>query len=111
MTLHDVLRRAAWRLPDQPFIYWSDRKRSVTYAQGEQLAGRIAGMLSSLEVKKGDRVGLFAHNGLDYVWPCTASGSWGDLCPSASCKRITWPTSSMIQPPGVNLYRRYASRD
>ena len=67
MTLNDMLRRAAWRLPDHPFIYWSDRKRSITYAQGEMLSDRVAGGLASLGVTKGDRVGIFAHNGLDYV--------------------------------------------
>lgn len=66
-TLSDMLRRTAWRMPDQTFIYWSDRKRSVTYAQGELMAEKIAGMLFSLGVTKGDRVGIFAHNGLDYV--------------------------------------------
>ena len=67
MTFNDMLRRAAWRLPDQTFIHWSDRKRSVTYAQGELLSDKVAGALSALGVKKGDRVAIFAHNGLDYV--------------------------------------------
>jgi len=67
MTFNDMLRRAAWRQPDQTFIYWSDRKRSVTYAQAEMLSDRIAGALAALKVSKGDRVGIFAHNGLDYV--------------------------------------------
>ena len=66
-TFNDMLRRAAWRLPDHPFIYWSDRKRSITYAQGESLSTRAAGALAALGVRKGERVGLFAHNGLDYV--------------------------------------------
>lgn len=67
MTFSDMLHYAAWRQPDQTFIYWSDRKKSVTYAEGEELSTRIAGNLASLGITKGDRVGLFAHNGLDYV--------------------------------------------
>jgi len=63
----DMLRRTAWRLPDKPFIYWSDRIRSVTYEQGELLSERAAGALAALGVKKGDRVAIFANNGLDYV--------------------------------------------
>jgi len=66
-TFNDMLRRAAWRLPDQNFLYWSDRKRSITYAQGEAQANKVAGALAALGVTKGDRVGIFAHNGLDYV--------------------------------------------
>jgi long-chain acyl-CoA synthetase len=67
MTFHDMLRRAAWRLPDQTFIHWYDRKRSITYAQGDALSDQVAGALASLGIGKGDRVGIFAHNGLDYV--------------------------------------------
>ena len=66
-TFNDMLRRAAWRLPEHPFIYWSDRKRSITYAQGEMLSDKAASALAVLGVRKGDRVGIFAHNGLDYV--------------------------------------------
>ena len=66
-TFNDMLRRAAWRLPEHPFIYWSDRKLSITYAQGEEMSAKAAGALAALGVGKGDRVGLFAHNGLDYV--------------------------------------------
>lgn len=67
MTFNDMLRRAAWRLPDHQFIYWSDHNRSISYAQGEMYATQAAGALAELGVKKGDRVGIFAHNGLDYV--------------------------------------------
>lgn len=67
MTFNDMLRHAAWRQPDRTFIYWSDRNRSVTYGEGEEISARVAGALASLGVSKGDRVGIFAHNGLDYV--------------------------------------------
>jgi len=66
-TFNDMLRKAAWRQPDHEFIYWSDRSRKVTYAEGELQTQRAAGALYSLGVRKGDRVGIFAHNGLDYV--------------------------------------------
>lgn len=67
MTFNDMLHRAAWRKPEQNFIHWSDRNQNITYAQAEALSSKVAGMLAELGVKKGDRVGLFAHNGLDYV--------------------------------------------
>lgn len=66
-TFNDMLRRTAWRQPEHPFIYWSDRKRAITYAEGDALSDKAAGALAALGVGKGDRVGLFAHNGLDYV--------------------------------------------
>ncbi len=73
-TFNDMLRRTAWRLPDHTFITWTDRGRSITYAQGVQLSERVAGALSNLGVVKGDRVGIFAHNGLDYV--LAMLGAW-----------------------------------
>lgn len=74
MTFNDMLRRTAWRKPDQTFIHWSDRNRNVTYAEGDQISDRVAGSLASLGVVKGDRVGIFAHNGLDYVM--AMFGAW-----------------------------------
>ncbi len=74
LTFNDMLRRTAWRLPNHPFLYWSDRNRSITYAQGEQISDAVAGALAELGVQKGDRVGIFAHNGLDYVM--AMFGAW-----------------------------------
>ncbi len=74
LTFNDMLRRTAWRLPNHPFLYWSDRNRSLTYAQGEELSNSVAGALAELGVRKGDRVGIFAHNGLDYVM--AMYGAW-----------------------------------
>lgn len=67
LTFNDMLRRTAWRMPDHPYLYWSDRQRSLTYAQGEEASDAVAGALAQLGVVKGDRVGIFAHNGIDYV--------------------------------------------
>lgn len=67
LTFPDILRRAAWRNPDQTFVYWSDRRRSITYAEGERLSDYVAGGLADLGVRRGDRVAIVAHNGLDYV--------------------------------------------
>lgn len=74
VTFSTMLRRTAWRLPDQTFLFWTDRDRSITYAQGVELANRVAGALAELGVVKGDRVGIFAHNGLDYV--LAMLGAW-----------------------------------
>ena len=74
MTFNDMLRRTAARLPDKTFLYWSDKNRSISYAEGQQISDQVAGALAALGVEKGDRVGIFAHNGLDYVM--AMFGAW-----------------------------------
>lgn len=74
LTFNDMLRRTAWRLPDKTFLHWSDKDRSLTYAEGDQTSDWVAGALAELGVEKGDRVGIFAHNGLDYVM--AMYGAW-----------------------------------
>jgi acyl-CoA synthetase (AMP-forming)/AMP-acid ligase II len=74
MTFNDMLRRTAERLPDKTFLYWSDKNRSITYEEGEQISDKVAGALAALGVQKGDRVAIFAHNGLDYVM--AMFGAW-----------------------------------
>ncbi len=74
MTFNDMLRRTAWRLPDKTFLYWSDKNRALTYAQGEQVSDQVAGALAALGIERGDRVGIFAHSGLDYVM--AMYGAW-----------------------------------
>jgi acyl-CoA synthetase (AMP-forming)/AMP-acid ligase II len=65
-TFNEMLERTAMRVPEKMFLFWTDRNRALTYAQGVELADKAAGALAELGVKKGDRVGIFAHNGLDY---------------------------------------------
>ncbi|MCU1373208.1 MAG: acyl-CoA synthetase (AMP-forming)/AMP-acid ligase [Actinomycetia bacterium] len=74
MLLHRLLWDGAERAPDRPALVWVDRQRSVTYAEAVALAERAAGALSELGVGRGDRVGLFAHNGLDYL--AAMFGAW-----------------------------------
>jgi acyl-CoA synthetase (AMP-forming)/AMP-acid ligase II len=73
-TFNDMLRRAAMRVPDKTFLHWVDRDRKLSYAEGEALSGQVAGALARLGVRYGDRVGIFAHNGLDYIM--AMFGAW-----------------------------------
>jgi acyl-CoA synthetase (AMP-forming)/AMP-acid ligase II len=66
-TFPDMLRRASSRWPDRTFLRWSDRNRTLTFTETDQLSDRAAAALATLDVSKGDRVGLLAHNGLDYL--------------------------------------------
>jgi len=47
-TFNDMLRRMAWRLPEHAFLTWTDRNRSITYAQGVEQSEWVAGALASL---------------------------------------------------------------
>ena len=48
-------------------LRWVDRDRALSYAQAVGVMERMAGALGHLGVKPGDRVTIFAHNGLDYL--------------------------------------------
>lgn len=73
-TFNDMLYRGAFRWPDRRFLYWVDKQRTLTFEQAYELAAKTAGALASLGVSRGDRVGIFAHNGLDYIM--AMFGAW-----------------------------------
>ena len=55
-------------------------RQSLSYADALVTAERVAGGLAALGVGRGDRVGIFAHNGLDYL--AAMFGAWrlGAIC-------------------------------
>ncbi len=74
LTLPELLSTQANRRPDEPFLRWSDRNRVMTFAEVDSASAKAAGVLRSAGVGPGDRVGLLAHNGLDYV--IAMFGAW-----------------------------------
>jgi acyl-CoA synthetase (AMP-forming)/AMP-acid ligase II len=74
LKLHQLVLDGAARRPESTALHWIDRDRRLTYAEAAAGMDRVAGALASLGVKKGDRVGIFAHNGLDYV--LAMLGAW-----------------------------------
>lgn len=74
MLIHQLLVDGAHRAPDRVALHWIDRDRSLTYAQTVVEMERAAGALSTLGVTRGDRVAIFAHNGLDYL--VAMFGTW-----------------------------------
>ena len=74
MLLHHLLREGATRSPDKTALGWVKRDRSLSYAEAAEATDRVAAGLAALGVERGDRVGIFAHNGLDYL--LAIFGSW-----------------------------------
>jgi acyl-CoA synthetase (AMP-forming)/AMP-acid ligase II len=74
VLFQQLLIDGANRTPDKRALYWVDRDRSATYAEAVEATDRVAGALHDLGVGPGDRVGIFAHNGLDYL--LAMFGTW-----------------------------------
>ncbi|HSB85579.1 MAG TPA: class I adenylate-forming enzyme family protein [Ilumatobacteraceae bacterium] len=74
MLFQQLLRDGANRTPDKIALRWVERDRALTYAEAVEQMDRMAGALGSLGVGKGDRVGIFAHNGIDYL--AAMFGAW-----------------------------------
>jgi long-chain acyl-CoA synthetase len=66
--MHQLLYDGAHRHPDKAAFCWVDRNKSLTFAQSVGMMERYAGALHQLGVRKGDRVTIFAHNGMDYLF-------------------------------------------
>ena len=67
MLMHQLLLDGAAREPDMVALRWVDRDVALTFAEAVTAMERCAGALHHLGVRKGDRVSIFAHNGMDYV--------------------------------------------
>ena len=74
MLMHRMLVDAAERDPDRIAFRWVDRDKHLTYGEAVVAMERMAGALASLGVGPGDRVSVFAHNGLDYL--LAMLGAW-----------------------------------
>ena len=67
MLIHQLLLDGAAREPDKVALRWIDRDKALSYAQSVEATAHFAGALHHLGVRVGDRVTIFAHNGLDYL--------------------------------------------
>ena len=74
MLLHRLLAQGAARNPDKTALGWVKRDRSLSYAEAAEATDRVAAGLASLDIQRGDRVGVFAHSGLDYL--LAMFGAW-----------------------------------
>ncbi|WP_089156206.1 class I adenylate-forming enzyme family protein [Micromonospora sp. NBS 11-29] len=69
-----VLDRAA-REPDRPLYAFDELDRPVSAGEFADLAGRGAGMLAALGVGRGDRIAVWAENGLGWL-VLLAAAAW-----------------------------------
>ncbi len=67
MLMHGLLLDGAERHPERDCFHWVDRDRGQSYAEAAEAMGHMAGLLHEMGVRPGDRVTIFAHNGLDYL--------------------------------------------
>ena len=74
MVCQDLLYNGAAQTPDAVALHWIDRDRKLTYRQAVAEMERVAGALAALGVGHGDRVGILAHNGMDYLM--AMFGAW-----------------------------------
>jgi len=67
VLMHQLLTDGAARKPNKVAFRWVDRNNTLTYAQSVEATEHFAGALHHLGVRAGDRVTIFAHNGMDYL--------------------------------------------
>jgi non-ribosomal peptide synthetase component E (peptide arylation enzyme) len=60
LVMGEFLRRNADRFPDRTAVVYGDRR--YTYREFNTRVNRLANALLTLGLKKGQRVGIFAHN-------------------------------------------------
>ncbi len=73
-SIPELLRRRAAAAPDKPFLFSEADKRQFTYREFESLVRRVAGMLWTNGVRKGDVVSLLLPNSVEYV--CAYFACW-----------------------------------
>ena len=80
MLLQQLLFDGANRAPDKMAFHWVERGRSLSYAEAATAMDKVAGALAGLGVGRGDRVGVFAHNGMDYLLAMFGTWRLGAIC-------------------------------
>lgn len=65
--LRDWLFRAAWRVPDKPWIVLAGDGRTVSFGQLREMTRRIATLLREHGLGRSDRVALLANNSIEHL--------------------------------------------
>ena len=67
LTISDLLAQTASNMPDQPAAVFPQQNVRWTYAQFSRQVDRLAGGLHALGIKKGDRVGIWSPNRVEWL--------------------------------------------
>jgi fatty-acyl-CoA synthase len=67
LSIGDLLHRTAERYPDRDAVVSCHQSRRFTWAELSEQADRVARGLWSLGIRKGDRVGLWSTNCIDWL--------------------------------------------
>lgn len=67
MLIQQLLTDNAMRRPDTLAFRWVDRQKTLTFSEAVAEMEAAAGYLHELGIRAGDRVTIFAHNGMDYL--------------------------------------------
>ncbi|HKY04861.1 MAG TPA: long-chain fatty acid--CoA ligase [Blastocatellia bacterium] len=78
-SVRHLLESQVERQPDKEFLFTEPDRRVFSYSEFDRLVNYAARLLGSAGVKKGDRVGLFLTNRLEYLvfyFACFKTGAW-----------------------------------
>jgi fatty-acyl-CoA synthase len=67
LTIGELLDRTANRFPDRDAVVSCHQQRRLTWAQLSEQADRVARGLRALDIREGDRVGLWSTNCIEWV--------------------------------------------
>ncbi len=67
LTLDDALRKVLSLYPENDAVVAIPQKRRLTYASFDESIDRLARALLTLDLKKGDRVGIWSTNNVEWV--------------------------------------------
>ena len=65
-TFYDLINRNAVCFNSRPAWYEADDSRTVSFAQYKAQVDRLAAGLRQAGIQKGDRIGVFGKNSLEY---------------------------------------------
>ncbi len=67
VTIGDLLHRTAERFPDRPAVISRHQNRRLTWAELSVAADRVARGLWAIGIRRGDRVGLWSTNCIEWI--------------------------------------------
>ncbi len=105
MLMHHPVLLGAERHPERTALRWVDRGRSWSYGELARLSARMAGALHHLGVRPGERVGIVAHNGVDYLLAMLGAWRIGAIAALTSVRQAGQLAESLADhTPAVVIY-------